>query len=279
MKGEISPFWSEMWKPIWLKLLKNKEAPFDLSCELYRSITQSFKKQMTIEEIADIVDDPTQAFEALKKVKKEQFKDDLAVIEYMEGVYNILIEDFEKLELAEGYKESVERFINKYNLKYYISTPFRFTVSISGIFSQLIAAFKTYAKGNTHLLQMTEDFESALADLRCSSSESKIKTCIQKQMNLIEAIGLSHPGRVSSTFGQICDDLNGHHVWPHNKVKESVTSLYTFASDYPGVRHAGNPKNALRPLNMNDLVAITISTLGFLPYLCNSINTRTIVQK
>lgn len=279
MKGVILPFWSETWKPIWLKLLKNKEAPLDLACELYRSIAQSFNEQITIEELAGIVDDPVQAFETLKKVKKEQFRDELAVIRYMEDVYNILIEEFEKVELAEGYKESVERFISKYNLRYFISTPFTFTVSISGIFSELITAFKKYTKGNIHLKQMTEDFESALADLRCSSSESKIKTCIQKQMNLIEAIGSTHPGSISSTFGQICDDLNGHRVWPHNKVKESVASLYSFASDYPGVRHSGNPQNALRPLNMNDLVAVSISTLGFLPYLCTSIDTRTIVQK
>ncbi len=279
MKGEILPFWKEMWIPIWLKIIKNIDAPFDLSCEMYRSISPFLKDKKTIEEIAGIVSDPEKAFEELKKLDKVHLKDEISTIKYIEGVYVILVEDFELLNLADIYKASVVKFINKYNLKYYISSPFGFSVTISGIFSELISALKSYTEGNAYLKQMTEDFEQALADLRERATEGKIKTCIQKQMNLVEAIASMNPNMNSSTFGKMCDELKRDNTWPHIKLKDSITSLYAFASDYPGVRHGGHPQNALRPLNMNDLIAVTIATIGFIPYLCREIDTKAIIQK
>ena len=46
-----------------------------------------------------------------------------------------------------------------------------------------------------------------------------------------------------------------------------MKNLYGFASDYPGIRHAGNPASALREVDMRDMVAMSVLLTGFTPYL------------
>lgn len=88
--------------------------------------------------------------------------------------------------------------------------------------------------------------------LRHDCSDGRIKTCIQKPVNLLEAIGRAAPGVTGTTLGAICNQVG---TWPHDKLKEAMKDLYDFASDYPGIRHGGTPANALRAVDMRDMVA------------------------
>ena len=56
------------------------------------------------------------------------------------------------------------------------------------------------------------------------------------------------------------------------KLKAAMKDLYGFTSDYPGIRHGGTPANALRAVDMRDLVAMLILLAGFTPYLSNSLD-------
>lgn len=47
------------------------------------------------------------------------------------------------------------------------------------------------------------DFEESIRDLRNDSSERNIKTCIQKQVNLLEGLGQKYPGVSANTLSQI----------------------------------------------------------------------------
>jgi hypothetical protein len=57
-----------------------------------------------------------------------------------------------------------------------------------------------------------------------------------------------------------------------------MKDLYGFASDYPGIRHGGTPANALRPVEMRDMIAMSILLAGFTPYLSNGLNLETIYR-
>jgi hypothetical protein len=108
--------------------------------------------------------------------------------------------------------------------------------------------------------------------LTCSGhgcSDGRIKTCIQKQVNLLEAIGRGAPGVTGTTLGAICNQVG---TWPHEKLKEAMKDLYSFASDYPGIRHGGTPANALRAVDMRDMVAVSILLAGFTPYLSDALD-------
>ena len=114
-----------------------------------------------------------------------------------------------------------------------------------------------------------KEFENAVRDLRHDCSDGRIKTCIQKQVNLLEAIGRTVPGVTGTTLGAICNQVG---TWPHEKLKEAMSDLYGFASDYPGIRHGGTPANALRVVDMRDLVAMSILLAGFTPYLSSALD-------
>jgi len=128
---------------------------------------------------------------------------------------------------------------------------------------------RALASADPHLAALMRDFEDAIRDLRQDCSDGRIKTCIQKQVNLLEAIGRTYPGVTRRTLGAICDQVG---TWPHEKLKIAMKELYGFASDYPGIRHGGTPASALRAVDMRDMVAMSILLVGFTPYLSNGLD-------
>jgi hypothetical protein len=51
------------------------------------------------------------------------------------------------------------------------------------------------------------EFENAVRDLRDDCSNGRVMTCIQKQMNLLEALGKTMPWVSGTTLGAICNEL------------------------------------------------------------------------
>lgn len=120
-----------------------------------------------------------------------------------------------------------------------------------------------------------KDFENSIRDLRIDCSDTRIKTCIQKQVNLLEAIGRRYPGVKEKTIGKICDQLQ---TWPHETVKEAMKSIYRFTCDYPGIRHSGTIESATRDIEMKDMVAVSILLIGFVPYLTNKLDAEVLYR-
>jgi hypothetical protein len=113
------------------------------------------------------------------------------------------------------------------------------------------------------------EFEGAVQDLCIDNSERRIKTCIQKQVNLLEGIAQKSPLVSKGDLAGMCGELQS---WPHLGIKSSVASLYGFASEFPGIRHGGKPEKALRNIEMRDLVSISILLTGCIPYLSDEID-------
>lgn len=268
MRGEVIGVWSETWREVWSKLAKHEEAPEDLFCELYRELVGAFDAIPDVTALADVVDQPDLARSAFRRTKAAVFRGEVALLEFMERAHAVVI-DLGGDPLANRYFLLTEALLNKYSLRYDLRRPFSLNPTLPGVFARLIRELKdaTYRDADLHPLMV--EFEEAIRDLHADRSAGKIKTCIQKQVNLLEAIGQRCPGVTSNTLGQICDQVG---TWPHNKVKDAMKEMYRFASDYPGIRHGGTPANSIRNIEMRDLVAVTVLLAGFSPYLTNLIN-------
>ena len=60
-----------------------------------------------------------------------------------------------------------------------------------------------------------------------------------------------------NTLGRAIDGCN---VFPHEALRKCVKEFYKFASDYPNIRHAGNPASRIRDLKKDDaLLAIGLA--------------------
>jgi hypothetical protein len=215
-----------------------------------------------------IVNDPVRSRKAFEAVRPDHLRGERAVATFLEAAFEIL-DDLGGDALANRYFNLLGDFIDRFSLRYDLRRPCTLCPTLTGIFANLLRDLRAVTQQDAHLDMLMKDFESAVRDLRQGCSDGRIKTCIQKQVNLLEAIGRAFPGVTGTTLGAICDQVG---TWPHEKLKAAMKALYGFASDYPGIRHGGTPQSALRAVDMRDMVAMSILLAGFTPYLSNSLD-------
>jgi hypothetical protein len=267
MRGEFIGVWSETRREIWSDLIAHEAAPDDLFCELYRELAKGFTLSPTVETLADIIDDPAQSIEAFHRVRGDEIAGERALVAFLEIAHEVL-DDIGGDVLANHYFNLLEAFINKFSLRYDLRRPCTLP-TLPGIFTSLVRDLKVVTGRDIHLDMLMKEFESAIRDLRTDCSDGRIKTCIQKQVNLLEAIARTLPGVTCKTLGAICNQVD---TWPHENIKDAMKNLYGFASDYPGIRHGGTPANAIRAIEMRDMIAMSILLAGFAPYLTDQLN-------
>jgi hypothetical protein len=212
------------------------------------------------------INDTQASRQVFENTTMEDLAGERALVGFFESVHGIL-EEFENPgddELTNRYFNLLAGFIEKFSLRYDLRRPCLLCPTLPGVFASLVRDLRALTAVNPHLDTLMKDFENAVRDLRQDCSDGRIKTCIQKQVNLLEAIGRACPGVTGTTLGAICDQVG---TWPHEKLKAAMKNLYGFASDYPGIRHGGTPASALRAVDMRDMVAMSILLTGFTPYL------------
>jgi len=263
MRGEFIGVWSDTWRDIWLPLIDHEGVPEDVFCELYRELAPALKIPPSIEDLADIIDNPMQSRETFEKTSANNFAGERALATFLEAAHSAL-DELGGDELSNRYFNLLEGFIDKFSLRYDLRQPCTLCPTLPGVFASLVRDLRVLTSQDAHLDALMKDFENAVRDLRHDCTDGRIKTCIQKQVNLLEAIGRTLPGVTGTTLGAICNQVG---TWPHKKLKEAMKDLYSFTSDYPGIRHGGTPGSALRAVDMRDMVAMSILLFGFTPYL------------
>ena len=276
MWGEFLPVWEEMWPHVWAPLARvaNKLEHPDLFCELYRELNKSLIAPKSVEDVADITDNIDQARRQFRKTKSREIRGEGAVVSFLESSYEA-VEDLGGDPLANAYYVRLEQFLLRFSLRYDLRRPCNLCPTLPGVFASLVRHLRSLTSQDSHLDSLMKDFENAIRDLRTDCSDGRIKTCIQKQINLLEAIGRAFPGVTETELGGICNQLG---TWPHNAVKASLKNLYGFTSDYPGIRHGGTPARALRSIETRDMIAMSILLVGFTPYLTDLINSDVVYR-
>ncbi len=252
-----------------------KLPPEDLFCELYRELNTAFQTPLDeATELADIVDDQEQARVSFRDVKPHQFVGEVTLVRFLEEAFDI-IEELGGDALSNRYFQLISDFVEKYSLRYDMRRPFTLHPTLPGVFARMIKNLKTVTAQDPNLHGLMQDFEEALRDLRHDHSSNRIKTCIQKQINLMEGIAGSCPNVNAQTLGRMCGQVD---TWPHSTLREAAEKVYGFTSNYPGIRHAGNPNGAIREIDMRDMVAVSVLLAGFSPYLSDQLDAPMIYQ-
>ena len=280
MRGEFIRVWPETWREIWQPLIdlrlgeKGEVVPEDIFSDLYRELAKALREPLSPGGLGDIVDDPVLSREKFEKACVEDFAGERALVAFFEATHAAL-EELVGDELSNYYFNLLAAFIEKFSLRYELRRPCTLCPTLPGIFASLVRDLRALTSQDAHLDALMNDFENAVRDLRHDSTDGRIKTCIQKQVNLLEAIGRTTPGVTQAELGGICNQIT---TWPHNAIKAALRNLYGFASDYPGIRHGGNPAGALRAVDMRDMVAMSILLAGFTPYLSNALDADTVYR-
>jgi len=268
MRGEFLGVWSDTWREIWLPLIDHEGVPEDIFCELYRALAPALKNQPSVEALADIIDNPAQSRETFESTGANDFGGERAFVAFLEAAHSAL-DELAGDELSNRYFNLIAGFIEKFSLRYDLRRPCTLCPTLTGVFASLVRDLRVLTGQDAHLDALMKEFENAVRDLRHDCSDGRIKTCIQKQVNLLEAIGRTSPGITEAELSGICNQMT---TWPHGAIKASLKNLYRFACDYPGIRHGGNPAGAVRAVDMRDMVAVSILLAGFTPYLSNALD-------
>lgn len=274
MRGEFIEVWSGTWREIWNELEANETAPDDLFCELYRELLIALKVQPSDQQLVEIINNPDQSKEAVKKTRSTDLIGEQSLVTFLENIQRVL-DDLGGDPLSNHYFNLLTAFINKFNLRYDLRRPCTLCPTLPGMFASLVRDLRMLTSQDAHLNSLMKDFENAVRNLRTDCSDGQIKTCIQKQVNLLEAMGCSYPGVTRNTLGSICEEVD---TWPHSRIKDAMKNLYAFASDYPGIRHGGTPANAIRDIDMRNMIAMSILLSGFVPYLTDQLDAEVIYR-
>lgn len=224
------------------------------------------------------INDRQKSREAFENARAEDFAGERAVVGFLESAFCAL-EQYEEAgddRLTNRYFNLLACFIEKFSLRYDLRRPCTLCPTLTGMFASLMCDLQMITSQDAHLDGLMKDFEESLRDLRIDCSDRRIKTSIQKQVNLLEALGRANPGVKRKTLGAISKQLKN---WPHEEVMVALQSMYTFTSDYPGIRHGGTPAHALRAVDMRDMVAVSILLAGFAPYLAHGINADVVYRR
>ena len=302
MAGKLVISWPRTWSEIWVPLSKAACAPKDLFSELVRAVAirplppeppppppaEAFDPNGELVHVAAI-----KALELYRKQETEYhhlrdryetavagsgarnyFRSTIAdirserdAVETLEGAWGAL-ESFEEPSLNYRYQVLVRSFLLRYSVRYELREPFSLHATLPGLFSRLMAEIKSLSTEDEHLAELFAEFEEAFSDLRTNRSSARMKTCLQKQFNLLEAFAGRCPGVTGQTLGAMCDQLD----WPHATIKEVGKKLYGFRSSYPGLGHAGQPQGVLRQVGMKDFVSISLMLAAFTPYVAHGLD-------
>jgi hypothetical protein len=230
-------------------------------------------KELRCYVVAEASSNRDKAMATFQATSSSDITSERRLVKFLEEAHEICADRDEAL--AQYYFELLGNFITKFSLRYDLRRPCRIGPSLPGIFTGLVAELRAQFAQNHHIDDLMKEFETAVHDLHIDCSPSRIKTCIQKQVNLLEAIGQDSFAMKRPTLSKICEKIE---VFPHEKLKSAMKDLYGFACDYPGIRHGGTPDSDIRQADMRDLVVMTILLTGFTPYLTDRLNMDVIRQ-
>jgi hypothetical protein len=267
MRGEFLAVWPQTWMDIWNILATHEGAPNDLFSELYYELSGALKARLSAQDLADITDDPDKSVETFRQIVSTDFANEASLVSFLENAHEVL-QDLGGDELSNFYFNLLSEFIDKFSLRYDLRRPCILCPTLPGVFAALLRDVREITSRDANLNSRMKDFEDSVRDLRYGCTENRIKTCIGKQIMVLEALGGLYPGVTKKTLGDICDQLG---TWPHATIRESLKKLYGFASDYPGIRHGTDSEGVLREVDMRDMVAVCILLAGFTPYLTDSL--------
>jgi hypothetical protein len=276
MSGSLRDAWEYLAAELWEQLAdfstKDSGAPTDLFSDLFAAAYDFLSPRPTsteLEEARNIPDKARQRFLALKGI---DFVSESAIVQFLEETHTVIV-DYEIDGFDDFYRRLLLGAVDKFNLRYRLDEPFTLRYLLPGSFNNLYTEPHRLNSGNRDLAGLWSDFELAFDQYARTQTDSDLRTSIQRAANYLEGLAGVTNGN-AGTLGQLCDSLSD---WPHDKVKEAVKNLYGFCSDYPGIRHAGNPLHRRRQLDRRDSVAINVSLMALAAYLSKGLDQGTML--
>lgn len=275
MSGNLRQAWEYFAAELWERLAAHASAPPDLFSDLFREVDPHLAITTPEATFEVIRNDLAQARASFLGLKGTDFASESAIVKFLEDAREV-IEGYDIPGYEDLYKRLLRDLLRKYNLRYRLDEPFTLRFLLPGSFTNLYVELHRLTATNAHLTSLLAEFEHAFDRYARSQDPTDLKTCIAKASNYAEGLASVTAGipAAGNTLGALCDKMSD---WPHDQVKESLQKPYKFCSDYPGIRHAGNPAGVRRNLATRDVTLACLLLLSFSSYLSPVVDERVVL--
>lgn len=279
MSGSLGHAWeylaAELWEPLADYSAKDATAPPDLFGDLLAAADEFLSPRPTDTELQETRNDPDKARQRFVTLRGTDFASESALVHFLEEAHDV-IADYEIPGFEDLYRRLLRDTLRKFNLRYRLDEPFTLRFLLPGSFTNLYSELHRLNTGNGHLAGLLTDFEKAFDRYARTQDATDLKTCIAKASNYAEGLASVAAGipAAGNTLGALCNQVGD---WPHDQVKEALQKLYKFCSDYPGIRHAGNPAGVRRDLATRDMTLASLLLLSFSGYLSPTLDEQVVL--
>ena len=275
MIGSLRENWKHTWKAIWSRLDKSTASPDDLFARLYRVSRLYLANPPGLQQEIGILNDRDTAKAFFRSLTSSSFNGEQAIIAFLEDTYQDLAS------LGDGcapfYKEKCRDFLATYNLPYRICNDFDIRLMLVGPMASLYQELHLLNENDFHLSFLIDDFEQSFHRYCSKHKEADLRVALGRFSNYLEA--LTHRTlKLTGTnqgLGTLAKSIT---TWPHKTLCDAIGKIYGFCSDYPGIRHPGNPEAKLRDLKEIDAVSLCCLFLGFSGYLTDEIHESELIE-
>ncbi|MFH0343038.1 MAG: hypothetical protein ACHBNF_13105 [Chromatiales bacterium] len=270
MSGSLRHVWEYLGAELWEPLAAS--APLDLFSDLFATADEYLSPRPTDAELEEARNDPRKAPQRFLILRGTDFASESAIVHFLEAAHDV-IADYEIPGFEDLYRRLLRDSLRKFNLRYRLDEPFTLRFLLPGSFTNLYAELHRLSTGNGHLASLMTDFEKAFDRYARTQDPTDLKTCIGNASKYAEGLAVATCGKPGS-LGDLCKEIKD---WPHGAVQTSLRNLYGFCSDYPGIRHAGNPGGVRRDLAARDMTLASLLLLSFSGYLSPSVDERAVL--
>lgn len=281
MSGSLSQAWeylnAELWEPLADYSAKDAAAPPDLFSDLFAEANDHLAVPQDEKgpRFLSIRNDAAAARVEFLALRGTDFTSESAIVHFLEEAQAVIV-DYEIPGFEDFYRRLMRDVLRKFNLRYRLDEPFILRFLLPGSFTNLYTELHRLNAGNGHLAGLLTDFEKAFDRYARTQDPTDLKTCIGKASNYAEGLASVAAGipAAGNTLGALCNQIGD---WPHDQMKEALQKLYKFCSDYPGIRHAGNPAGVRRDLATRDMTLASLLLLSFSGYLVPSLDQQVVL--
>lgn len=243
--------------------------------DIYKDEIENFEKSLSgIQDYENL----HQAIDILIESFPPSFLEEKHIIHFLEELYG-LISDYGK-GLAVSYCALLDRFIEKYSLSYEIRhPPFEIRPLISAEFTRMYDALrKEEGRVNGDLLILLGDFEHCYSQYSRTKKPEDLRNSLIKAFSYLEGLlgeKFDQRGKGFAELAKACGDIFPHkgslpqslENCTEGNLSKGLSKVYGFPSDYPHLRHPGNPKSKVRDLEHQDCVALSMMALLWAGYV------------
>jgi len=272
MTGSLRQSWIYMPADLWEPLAAHASTPPDLFSDLFEAVDDFLAVATPEPQFEEVRNNPTKARITFLGLRGTDFASEFDMVKFLEEVRGV-IADYDIAGYEDFYKRLLRDLLRKYNLRYRLDDPFILRFLLPGSFSNLYEDLQRLNAGSQHLLDLWRDYEHSFDRYSRTCQEHDLKVCLANASKYVEGLAGTTCGATGS-LGDLCKQLRD---WPHGAVRASLSNLHGFCSDYPGIRHAGNPTGQLRSLAKRDSVVISILLIAFTGYLSPQLDEQVIL--